>query len=200
MMIKKSIMALAIISASVSAYAGPVTIDFENVESFSSIGDYYSDYGISFGLDALAFKNDELAPFAFSNAPSPTNVMATNAGDAFLNAALGFTGSASFYYSSLAAGTVSIYSGLNGTGDVLGTFNLGANARSGCTDTDYCHFDNISVAFNGVAKSIGFGSVEPGSAIFDNVTVTAVPEPSTYAMMGLGLLGLGAVARRRRSV
>lgn len=30
------------------------------------------------------------------------------------------------------------------------------------------------------------------------LTVSAVPEPSTYAMMGLGLLGVGLLARRRR--
>ncbi len=33
----------------------------------------------------------------------------------------------------------------------------------------------------------------------DNVNVAAVPEPSTYAMMGLGLAGLAALARRRRN-
>jgi hypothetical protein len=33
----------------------------------------------------------------------------------------------------------------------------------------------------------------------DNVSVTAVPEPATWAMMILGFFGLGFVARRRKS-
>jgi hypothetical protein len=32
-----------------------------------------------------------------------------------------------------------------------------------------------------------------------NYDVAAVPEPSTYALMGLGLLGMAAIARRRRA-
>lgn len=32
---------------------------------------------------------------------------------------------------------------------------------------------------------------------FDNLNVTAVPEPQTYAMMGLGLAAMGLVSRRR---
>lgn len=42
----------------------------------------------------------------------------------------------------------------------------------------------------------GFGSIT--SSI--TVSVTAVPEPSAYAMMGVGLVGIGLFARRRREV
>jgi hypothetical protein len=40
-----------------------------------------------------------------------------------------------------------------------------------------------------------------GKVLIDNVNleVTPIPEPSTYALMLLGLAGVGAIARRRRS-
>jgi hypothetical protein len=34
--------------------------------------------------------------------------------------------------------------------------------------------------------------------LLDNVSVTAVPEPQTYAMLALGLLAIGAAVRRRQ--
>lgn len=46
----------------------------------------------------------------------------------------------------------------------------------------------------GFLQSIDFGSFNLSAS------VTAVPEPSTYTMVGLGMLAIGAIARRRRSV
>lgn len=44
--------------------------------------------------------------------------------------------------------------------------------------------------YSGILASVDFGNVE--------VNVSAVPEPSTYALIGLGLAGAAVAARRRR--
>ena len=65
----------------------------------------------------------------------------------------------------------------------------------------YCPFFPIGVAFAGTAKSIEFGGVA-NYVVFDDVTFGSTtpggtPEPSTWAMMMLGLAGLGVIGRRR---
>lgn len=49
-----------------------------------------------------------------------------------------------------------------------------------------------------LASTGGAGSSK-ADVFFDNVSVTAVPEPSTYALMLAGLAGVGFLARRRRA-
>jgi len=43
------------------------------------------------------------------------------------------------------------------------------------------------------------GGAEWGGAVLDNVSVTAVPEPETYAMLLAGLGLMGTIARRRKN-
>ena len=189
------------------AFAAPVTLDFEGTSSFQSIADFYSggtdangasgtNYGASFGLDALGLQNDALGPY-FSNAPSGAAIMTAVGADAALNVAQGFASSVSFAYSSLAAASVSLYSGLNGTGDLLGTISLAANAQNGCSDSPLCYWSSTTFLFSGIAKSIQFGGAA-NVAGFDNVTFAPVPVPAAGWLMMSGI-GLVAAWRRRKN-
>ncbi len=211
----KLISALAVGLISVApAVSSAVILDFEGATSFESLNNFYNggtdsagaagtNYGISFGGDALALANDVVSTY-FTNAPSPVTAMTPVSNpdplltNASLNVASGFAGTASFYYSSTAETTVEIFSGLNGTGSSLGTFNLANNATSGCSDSPYCHWDLLSVTFAGVAQSIKFGTAGDVAA-FDNVTVAPVPLPAAGWLMLSALGGIGSFVRRKRA-
>lgn len=192
------IAAAAALLAAAPAFAATTVIDFEKVTSFASVGSPVA--GITFGADALGLVNDEFSTF-FTNAPSPVGVMTVVGSDATMNVAAGFTSAFSFSYASAALMTsaVNVYSGLNGTGNLLASFNLVGNATAdGCTSSDYCHFDLLSSTFAGTAHSVTFGNAV--GAAFDNISVnvSAVPEASTTVLMALGILGMGAFVQARR--
>ena len=202
----KTLSALAGLLCATPAFSLPVLLDFEGATSFASIGELYNggtdsagasgpNMGASFGGDALAVSNDATTTF-FSNAPSPGAVLAPVGVDAALNVAAGFYGQASFFYSSLANVTVDIFSGLNGTGTLLGSFSLLANAQNGCSDSSFCRWDLASVNFSGFARSIQFAGAA-NAAGFDDVRIT-VPEPAALLLLALGLGGL-LLTRRLQS-
>jgi MYXO-CTERM domain-containing protein len=189
------------------------TITFEQVPGYTdSISNAYNggtnaiglsgpNYGISFSASVVSFANDGLGPGPnleyFSNAPSGNVVMLDLDGTSFMNMVKGFEGTASFGYSSdvAAAGAVKIWSGLGGTGTQLASFDLLGNSETGCTVVGpYCNFNVLSTAFSGVAYSMTFGG-NAGAVFFDDITVTAVPEASTWLTM---LAGLGAIGFMRR--
>jgi hypothetical protein len=207
--------AVGLLSAA-PAFSANVTLDFEGVNSYYSINNYYNggtdqsgntgaNVGISFGGDALGLVNDGTGSGVggafFTNLPtSGSTIMAPVGADAALNSTTGFAGQVSFYYSSTAAVDVNVYDGLNGTGTVLGTFSLLNNAQSnGCTDSAFCNWNLASLSFSGVAKSIQFGSAA-GLAGFDNVTVAPVPLPAAAWLLLSGLGGLSTLVRRKRNV
>ena len=83
-----------------------------------------------------------------------------------------------------------------------GSFSFGRyNFGSSITSLDLIAVDFYAYNCNGSGTCTRFNS-NKGQFALDNVVltseVTAVPEPDTYAMMLLGLAGVGAMARRRQ--
>jgi hypothetical protein len=217
----RSLMAAAVLAiAAAPAFAlttTTVTIDFDAVPSNTSILDsYLTTLGVSFSGEALALQANDF-PGVYSNAPTPTGIMYVNGSDipnpnigeavSVLSPKAGnaFVNEVSFWFSSAVARVplVEVYSGANGTGTLLADSAIGrrANAQTGCSDAMYCNWQRNSISFSGQALSVVFYAnldTNGNQTAFDNVTVSSVPEPSSYAMLAGGLMALGFMARRRR--
>jgi len=197
----KLLSALALVgslSAAVPAFAAPVTLDFEDQTSFSSINIASNPYGIAANGALLALANDGLGTGLngeyFSNAPGAVVMFATDplAGErAEISSTAGFTQAVSFYYSAAASGTVNV---LDAAGGILSSFTFGANSTS--TDHPFNTWSLASVTFDGLAHSIDFTNTV-GVAAFDNVTLNPVPLPAGLLLLPSGLAALGLVRRRK---
>jgi len=91
-----------------------------------------------------------------------------------------------------ATNTVSFYTGANGTGTLIGQV-LASDLYSNFTNIDNTQDPGFLVSFMTPEQ---YGSVvfTTGSSDFE---FAAVPEPSTWAMLGLGFAGLGLAGYKR---
>lgn len=213
----RTLLALAALAAAAPSFANsPLTLDFEAATSFASVLDTYASIGASFSDSALALKNDAAGPY-FSNVPTPgttdpfagtvmfvdpasANAVLNIGGGNGAQPVTGFVNAVSLDYASTvdAFSVVQIFSGLNGTGQRLGKISLSENQLdANCSSSSFCNWQNITLTFNGTAQSMVFSSND-GNIAFDNIRITAVPEPETYALLLAGLAAIGFVARRRR--
>ena len=228
MRLLRSTLATAALLAAGIAHADVVVLDFEGVNAnypsgFAYVNNFYNggtssdgtsgtNYGISFTSNAQAIclntpgvvcSNTSRGGFAPGSELGA--LFWLNGPNTYMNYAAGFEEGFSFYYAAPnTPGSVSVYDGLNGTGTLLATLDLGLTPSTCGSEysAGYCPFVAAGVGFAGIAKSISFAGTA-NYIVFDDVTfgstVPGVPEPTTYAMFGLGLLGLAYATRKRRS-
>jgi len=115
----------------------------------------------------------------------------------------GFGSGLNFFYAFLATKpgqveTVTVWSGANGTGTILATISLSANACSSAPF--YCTWSQASLSFSGTAHSVTFTGPADQLGLSD-ITIgssrTAIPEPSSIYLLGTGLAGVSLGSIRR---
>lgn len=216
-----------------SAHAGIIDLTFDGISPtypFSSgsiqILNYYDGGMASNGQtgpsDGITFTNNALVICLNSTTSSCSNTSKGGLGDpnsrtgalfwlsgpqTFMDVPGGFTTGFSFNYADPNTGgaSVSVYSGLDGTGTLLGTLNL-ALTPSDCPGygAAYCPFQPIGVTFLGTAESVSFAGTA-NFVVYDDITLGssnpgpgATPLPATLSLFAGGLGVLGMVARRRK--
>ena len=149
-----------VLSGASPAGASPVALvlTFEGLKDIENILDFYNggtgslgssgpNYGVSFGPSALAIIDSDAGGGGnFANEPSPDTIAFWLSGASLvMNVAAGFDTGFSFFYSSSTAATITVYDGLNATGNVLGQLNLIAQYRdNNCTGDPFGAFCNWS--------------------------------------------------------
>jgi hypothetical protein len=199
------------------AQSAVFSLDFEGIADFpdriqnfynggtDSAGNSGTNYGVAFGSSPYAYGE---SPGFLVNLPSSSQALFDEAGS-YVNVAAGFTTGFSFFYStSITGGAVTIYDGVDGTGNLLATIALVPNWHDdGCAadpgDNIYCHWDPVGATFAGTARSIQlatnhnfYDNLTFGSATPEGATDT-IPEPATWSLVLLTMGGIRMTRRKR---
>ena len=213
-----ALMALGLMAGVGATNASAFVLTFEGLQDQEFIQEFYNggtgsagssgpNLGVSFGGTALSLIDADAGGTGnFANEPSADTIAFFLTGsDLVMNVAAGFTTGFSFFYTSSTAASVTVWSGLNATGVLLGTLNLIAQFNTCGAGGDptgaFACWDPVGVAFGGTALSVSFAGTANQTG-FDDITIGSstpgVPEPGTLVLLGIGLTTL-AVSRRRRN-
>ena len=181
-----------------------LVLDFEGLGNLERILDFYDGgfggfgsgpgpaYGISFGPDALALIDADAGGSGnFANEPSANTIAFFLTGPGVvMNVTNGFTTGFSFYYTSARVGTVTVYDGPNGTGNVLAAVPVEKQYHTcGAPDPTgaFSCWTPVGVTFAGTAFSVNFGGVWNQTG-FDDITLgSATPGAEVLGAEEIGI-------------
>ena len=211
----RSKVAFGVLGFLVPAVLGAQVLTFEGLGNQETVDDFYDagtggsgsgpgpDFGVVFSSNALALIDADAGGTGnFGGEPSPsTGLFFLTGPAATMNVAAGFTTGFSFFYSAISnPGSITVYDGLNATGNVLATLALPLTANNGAPDPtgQFSPLVPIGVAFTGTALSVDFGGTV-NQIVFDDITIgsqtpgsTPTPGPSPTPSPGPTLEGPAA--------
>jgi len=228
MMVAGTMLLMVVPKAAAWNSSEPLT--FNGLQNNEPIENYYNggtggdgsgpgpNYGVTFQANGLALVSlysggsGNFLPYNGTSTGDPVPGSSTSAyfltgsGD-IMNVAGGFTGGFSFYYTAIYdPGTVTVWSGLNGTGTLLASLSLAVTPWQGDTGPSGQElFDNWveeGIAFAGTAESVNFSGTA-NEIGFDYITAapsTSVPDAtgiSAELLAGLGMIGSALRLRRK---
>jgi hypothetical protein len=195
------ILALLFVSGSLAYANSGKLLTFQGLKDQQQVGNYDGvDFSSNFyGLVSVLnggsgnfARTPTGTPAIFINGPVGSIVTGT------INVISGFTG-IQFFYTAAFQETVKIWSGANGSGTLLATINLSPN-NGRCGSPAYCNWTSAGVSFSGTAESVTVTGGANGLGLADitlNSSKTAIPEPSSIYLLGIGFVGVGVSGIRR---
>ncbi len=198
--------------------AAPIVLTFEGLTNAEGVAEFYNggtgslgsgggfNHGIRF-TNAIAFIDSDAGGTGnFGEEPSPSTAITfldPQAASAVLNVAAGFDTGFSFFYTAVGSpGSITVWDGLDGTGNILATLILLLTPYNGAPDPTgvVSPFVAVGVAFDGSARSVDFSGTA-NQIGFDDITIgsvtpgadRAVPVPSSLVLLAAGIAGLGVL-------
>ena len=170
-----------------------IHINFDSLTTGAEIQNYYNggtdnlgETGPNFGVAFFGW----LTTTNFGETSEPNLAYAAD-NPSIIDVSAGFSHQLAFTQGFFKPGNVSIYSGLDGAGSLLASYDLPAS--------DPFAFAPIRLAFAGIAESVVFNDFDGGGNLgIDDLQIGGIPEPATWTMILLGVGGVGAALRSNR--